>query len=402
MVISPQGVAPRQGVCAAAVALIALTQLGSVGCDQEAGATATERDRPAKVARQSRRVETHVVETHRFRDSVTISANVMPKRQVKLIPRVPGLLAEVLVDEGDRVEAGQIVARLDQRDYQLGVKQARAQLAAAQANSELASVGVRSAGTARKRMASLHESKAISQSELDRVDDGFRMGLAKRSAADAQSQLARVGLEAARTKLADTILRAPYDALIVKRLMDEGELCGIMPPGIVMLLADDSEMNVIGALGELLIARIHEGMDAEVHIDALPGEPFRGTIAVVSPMVDPRTRTATVQIVVPNADGRLEMGMSAEISVDLGERQAAAVPGDALIRNGSNHDGNAAAEVFVVVDGIASRRPVRLGGRDGSLHEVLDGLVAGQRVVRSGQATLRDGQRVADVSGDRR
>lgn len=370
------------------VGVVSLLAAIGAGCDREAGAAA-----PASEENRPHPVEVYDVGEHSFREVVSISANILPKRQVKILPRVPGRLAKVLVEEGDAVEEGQVVAQLDRRDYLLNVKQAQAQAAAARANADAAAVGVDSASTAQARMKSLHETKAISQSEMDKVDDGYRMGLAKHTAAQAQTQLALVGLESARTKLADTVLRAPFSGLVVKRLLEEGELCGIMPPGIVMIIADVAQMKVIGSVGELHVARIKTGMPAKVVVDALPGEVFRGNVEIVSPMVDPMTRTATVHITVPNDDGRLEMGMAAEIEIDLGERRAIAVPQDVLAGRGADREN---ATVFVVdAEGIARQLDISIGARQGSLVEVREGLEKGARVIRSGRSSLSDGDRVA-------
>lgn len=365
-------------------ALVCLSALSS-GCDGQADAanSTSSTDEPALP------VELYQVAEETFNERVTLSANILPKRQVKIVPRVPGRIAEILAEAGDRVEEGQIVARLEQRDYLLGVKQARAQLAAARANAALARVGRSSAATIQKRMESLHESKAISGSELEKVVDGHKMGIARASAAEAQEQLALVGLEAARTKLADTVLRAPFAGRVVKRLLDEGDLCGVMPPGVIMLIADDSQMKAIGDVSELQLRRIRHEMPASVHVDALPAESISGTVDLVSPMVDPATRTASVQILIPN-DGRLEMGMSAEIELDLGSRSSPAIPDDCLTR-GSDRS---TATVYVVVDDRVRRRNIRLGGRQGALVEVVEGLRVGERVVRGQHSSLRDGQRV--------
>lgn len=365
--------------------LMATLLLSTVACDPAADAAnaTVPPPPPVELLTASREV---------FHDQVTITANIAPERQVKLIPRVPGRIEEITAEAGDEVEEGEVVARLERRDYLLGVKQARAQLAAARATAELASVGVSSAELTRRRMKALRASDAISQSDLDKVVDGHRIGQAKQSAAEAQVLLAQVGLEAARTKLADTVLRAPFDGVVVKRLLDEGELCGQMPPAIISILADLTPMKASGAVSELELARLHEGIAAEVRVDALPGEPFAGTVARVSPMVDPRTRTATVEISVPNEDRRLDPGMSAEITIDLGEREVVAVADDALLRAEAGDD---RATLYVVDDDhVAHRREVQLGARRGELVEVQQGLEPGERVIRAGQRMVRDGQRV--------
>jgi membrane fusion protein, multidrug efflux system len=370
-------------------AALAVAVLGP-GCGhsaQASGSDEPERPRP---------VEVHQVARRPFQDAVRISANILPKRQVKLVPRSPGVLQSVLVKEGDRVEEGQVLAQIEQRDYLLGLKQAQAELQAARANADVAAVGVGSASQASGRMKTLRATNAISQSELDKVDDGLKLGLAQQTAAQAQAQLASVGLEAARTKVADTVIRAPFAGVVVMRTLDEGEICCMGPPGFVLLIADTSQVKVMGSLGELAVSRVKVGMPATIRVDALPGERFQGTIDVVSPMVDPQTRTATVHITVPNPDGRLEMGMAAEIEIDLGERQVLAVPQDAVLRTG---DGQERGQVFVVEGDLARRRDVALGARQGDLVEVTGGLSEGDRVVRSGASALRDGQRVAVTGG---
>lgn len=359
------------------------------GCEDQAGAAIhTESENHNSPLP----VEVTVVKNHSFTENIRITANIMPKRQVKIVPRVPGRIEKIHVEQGDEVEQGQILAQLEQRDYILGLKHARAQLAAAQANSAIISIGVKSASTQKQRMESLRNTHAISQSAYEKADDGYHMGMAKKNAADANVKLARVGVEAARTKLDDTVLKAPFKGLVVKRMLDEGELCGMMPPGIILLLADTSIVHVIGSVGELVVSRVRAGMPATIRADALPGEVFQGTIDIVSPMIDPMTRTSSIQISVQNEDGKLEMGMSAEIEIDLGQRTALALPQDAIIRGSSRDQG-----VVFLVDGAmnARRREVTLGARQGEFVEIRNGLESGTRVIRSGQRSVRDGNRVS-------
>lgn len=335
-------------------------------------------------------VEVVVVTTHAFGTRLEIPANVLPMKQVQIIPRVPGVIEDVLVDEGEWVEEGQILARLEQRDYHLAVRQAQANLASARANAKLAGIMSRSASTQHGRMESLLENGAVAQSKAEQAQDGLLMSQAKSDAAQAQVAQAQVGLDAARIKLAYTVVEAPYAGLVIKRMMDAGEIAGAMPPGILMILADTKRMKVEGSINELDLVRIKAGALAAVRVDALGGEEIAGTVELVSPMVDPRTRTAGVRVVLDNADGRLETGMSAEIVLDLGRREAPAIPGDAVIRSGAGRGG----EVFVVAQGKAQRRQIRLGLREGELVEVVEGLSPGEQVVRSGWGALTAGQPV--------
>ncbi len=233
------------------------------------------------------RVEVHRAAEHAFGATIEVPANVLPMKQVKIIPRVPGVIEEVLVEEGDWVEEGQVLARLEGRDYQLAVRAARADLAAARANAKMAAIMAESASTQRSRMESLLETEAIPQSKMEQADDGQRLSQAKREAALAQVQQAQVGLDVARTKLADTEIRAPYTGLVISRLMDAGEIAGAMPPGVLLILADARRMKVEGSVGELELSRVRSGSRAEVRIGALGGEAIEGRVELISPMVDP-------------------------------------------------------------------------------------------------------------------
>ncbi len=193
----------------------------------EAAETSSEGTNPGS---QSVIVEVFEVASQAVVSTIEVPANVLPMKQVKVVPRVPGVIDKVHVEEGDRVVDGQVLANLEKRDYLLAVRQAQANLQSARANARLAKIMAASASTQHERMKVLHRTDAISRNKMDQASDGSLMGAAKRDAAVAQVQQAQVGLDAARIKLADTEIQAPYDGLVVKRLMDEGEICGMMPP----------------------------------------------------------------------------------------------------------------------------------------------------------------------------
>jgi membrane fusion protein, multidrug efflux system len=118
----------------------------------------------------------------------------------------------------------------------------------------------------------------------------------------------------------------------------------------------------------------------------------------MEPVVDPRTRTAMVRVVLPNADGRLQPGMSARVVLDLGQGEAPAVPDDAVIKS---ELGSARGEVIVVKEGRAHRREIVLGQRVGNVLEIRKGLEAGEPIVRGGQERLQEGQAVQVEGGDK-
>lgn len=369
-----------------AVALLIVTT--SAGCSSsEAGAAGTPDGREAQVVN----VEIAQAVNHAFVQEIEIPSNILPLRKVVIIPRVPGRLDKVLVNAGDHVTEGQVVAELDRRDYLLAVRQAQAARSAASTGVKLASIASESAATTHGRMDGLRKSGAITQSDMDKVDTGHRMGLAKLDAAHAQAQLAHVGLAAAKTKLADTVMRAPFAGVVLQRLLDEGAICSVMPPSPVLVIAEVDTMKVEGAVAERDRLSIKVGMPARVVVDALRGKVLTGVITIINPMVDPRTRTAKVQINLPNPGYVLETGMSARVMLDLGSRMAIAVPDEVVLRGGAAER----VALFVVDEaGVARRREVVTGVRSDGLVEITQGLAAGERVIRAGHVGLLDGTRV--------
>ena len=155
-------------------------------------------------------------------------------------------------------------------------------------------------------------------------------------------------------------------------------------------------MRIEGSVGERDIQHIRQGMPARVHVEAVGATPVEGTVEVVSPMVDPRTRTAKIRVTLDNSEGRLGAGMSARVDLELGTQQVVAVPDDTIERLGSGSE----AALFVVGEGdVAERREVVLGARNGELVEIREGLVEGEIVVRGGSATVQDGEEVRIEGG---
>ncbi len=336
-------------------------------------------------------VGTHRAEEHRFHRRIEIPADVLAYKQVTVISKVPGEVRKVYVDEGDGVREGDLLVKLDQKDFRLAAKQAKAQLAAARAGVTAAEIGLETVSTKQGRLAQLRDKQVISESDYEDIEGTQRSTAAKVELARAQVQLAQVGLEAARANLSYTEIRAPFDGEVAKRLVDEGARLNAMPPTPVAIVVDDSRLKIVGSLSERDLPFVSAGTPVRVTIDALAKAPIEATVDRVEPLVDPMSRTAGVQVVLENKDGRLQPGMSARIALDLGARAAVAVPDDVVIQSEIKSE---TGVVFVVKGNRVSRREVLLGVRDGDLREIIKGLEADETVVRGGQEKLEDGQRV--------
>jgi multidrug efflux pump subunit AcrA (membrane-fusion protein) len=219
--------------------------------------------------------------------------------------------------------------------------------------------------------------------------------------AEAQAAQARVALEHARkvlaqaevnvrqaeAVLAESVVRAPTGGLVAQRAVDPGDTVTPSTRLVQLVRVDPAVVVVAVPEGELLPLR--PGTSVEVTADAVPGQRFPGRVARVGPVLAADTRTAEVQVEVPNAQRVLRPGMTARVRVVLGRRQGVVtVPVEAVVRQGGR------AAVFVVEEGVARARPVTLGLSDGVRVEVRTGLRAGEAVVVAGQESLRDGVRV--------
>jgi RND family efflux transporter MFP subunit len=235
----------------------------------------------------------------------------------------------------------------------------------------------------------------VSQSQVDEVRTGHEQAGAGARAARAQAQLAEVGLEIARTHLADTVITAPFDGVVAERLADVGTLAQPMPPTPVLVILDIAKVRVEGAVSELQFGLVDREAEVEVELDAYPGQPVRAHIAAVMPALDPQTRTVAISVTLDN-DGRFRPAMSATLRLRLLPETWTVVPREALLGDPAS----GAATVFVVQpDGKAEEKRVEILGRSENRLNVR-GVAAGERVAMTGLPRLREGMTVC-LAGER-
>jgi membrane fusion protein (multidrug efflux system) len=232
----------------------------------------------------------------------------------------------------------------------------------------------------------------VPEAQFDDVQAGQKAASAQVQGAEAQVRLARVAVEVAESNLDHTVIRAPFDGEVAKRMVDPGARVQTMPPTPLMTVVDASRIKVEGSLSERELGLVAEGAAASVLVDALGTTALRAQIDDIEPLVDGRTRTGAVRIVLPNPDRRLRGGMSARVVMTVATVEAPAVPDDAVLKGELATD---RGQVFVIGSDVATLRDVSLGLRDGDLVQVVSGLSGGETIVRGGQQLLRDGQRVA-------
>ena len=293
-----------------------------------------------------------------------------PGFDVKLAPIAAGRLAQVLVTEGDRVHAGQTLARLDATPLSDAVQQAEAQLAQAQAQ----------ASNAATRLARARQAFAAGVAAQQEVDDA---GLQEQSAR-AAVRAARAGLSTARNQLARGELKAPFDGVVAKVAAAAGE--PVDPSKMVVEVARIDVLELRAPIAPSQAASLRAGQPATIESEAQPGMRFPGEVIAVASVVDPATGSALVRIRVPNQQGLLRANVvgRARVVADV-HSSALLVPKPAIV-GGPDGPG-----VEIVDQGKALRVPVKTGYDDGRLVEVLEGVSEGQSVIVQGAYGVPDG-----------
>lgn len=314
------------------------------------------------------------------------AAEVRPWQQILIISKVKGQhIKEILIERGDMVKEGQVLARLDQTTFQAKRGEVLAKLQEARAAKAAASAKLAVLVKDKERFASLIKKKAAPQQKLDHIH-------AEHLAADAQAKLASAQIAAAKAVLAsidillaDHVIRAPMSGHVSARFVDPGALSSDKEP--MFQITNESKVKIITSVAEQDYPLAKIGQPAEIRVDAYPGQVFRGQVQVVSPILNPATRSAELEVVLPNPDGKLRVGMYAQVKVVLGERRALLVPRQAVTRA----PGTGNWFVFVAEDGKARQVNVSVGPAFDSKREITKGLRPGQEVVARGVTMLQDG-----------
>lgn len=305
-------------------------------------------------------VETVLVAEREFRDEIHAVATLKAQEVSPLSSKVPGNVAAVLVDIGTRVKSGDILLELDDTNFDLGAKQAEANFQQADRQYE--------------RARALLAEKVIPQSRYD--------------AAEAAYAIAREALAMAREHLKNTKIRAPIDGVVVERNVEVGQ--AVAPGAQVLRIVNQSSMKIDVDLPEKDFGRVSPNMSAIISVDAFQEKVFHGQIALINPMISPKTRTFRVRIEIPNPSGTLADGMFARVCLVAGKKNAMAVSRDALQRL----PGSGTYYVFVVDGEKAVKRTIKTGIIGDSYAEIVDGLSEGENVVASGAGRLRSGTEV--------
>jgi HlyD family secretion protein len=319
--------------------------------------------------------------------SSSTAGEVTPLSRALVRTEVPGRVLTRALDRGQTAKKGAIIVALDPTELDVRLKEARATLAAAQVGVTQADVALRQAEDLSRRNQALFQRQALGAEQRDSAlsaRDGAKAALAAARAKVAQAEAA---LQAARVARDKADLRAPFDGLLTDVIPYPGDELVLGAP--VFEIIDAGKLRIEASLDEADASRVQPGQPAEVTLDALPGKVLPATVTQVGPALRRDAKGARVMpIRVEVADGReLRAGMGANVRVIVAERRDVVyLPSNAVVGRGVTRS------AWVVQDGKARLRQVKVGLSDWERTEVLDGVKAGDQVITTLNAKgLADG-----------
>lgn len=380
--------------------LATLLLLLAAGCGEEKNA-----------AKPPRPVRVQVVAAAQALPPLRFSGSIEPARQVSLSFEMAGTLTELArvpgadghsrgIEAGDRVKAGQLLARLDPLPAEQRFGMTAAQL-------EEAKVMAAKAEQDRRRAEALFAARATTLPELEGARAAAAAAAQRVAAATAQAALAR-------DAVGDTRLTAPFAATVLRRRAEIGALAA---PGVPLFeLADTGLLKVVFGVPDTVVGRLRPGQELPLFAQVLAGSAFKGRVSTVSPSADPQSRVFAVEVEIPNPDDRLKIGMivSVEVPSDAVAEEAAAaelaarapvlvsgpLPAVALAAVVRAQKAEGYAVFVLAAEGaglVARERSVQVGEIFGNEVSLSSGVALGEKVVVAGASLLADGDAVVVI-----
>ena len=282
---------------------------------------------------------------------------------VSVTSKSTNLVTAIRFSDGEFVKAGQVLVELDRAQTEADLAAANAAFAESQSQFN--------------RSRELFNTQALSKSQYEQLE------------ATMKSNQARV--DAAKARLADTYIRAPFTGRVGLRRVSLGTL--INPGTVITTLDDTSAIKVDFAVPELNVGELRPGQAIIARSSAYPGRSFAGKVTSVDSRIDPGSRAVTVRALVPNRDGALKPGMFLTVDLSKEQRMALMVPEQSLVPE------QARQFIYVVQGPKVAKREVKLGRREPGFVEITEGLHAGDHVVIEGTLKLREGSLVRELGG---
>ena len=337
--------------------LAALLLAGIVcACDEGASSSLNGNNVPSLLVEVTEIAEKEICEP------ILGTGTIAAAKTTDLGPRVDGIIEEVFVEVGDRVEKGTPLFRTRQVDYRILLQRAEADFRLARADDKKAERDLERARTLSGR-------GVLSADQLEAAETRHEITVARVQSASAM-------VDRARQDLRDTVVTAPYDGVVTRRLVDEGVMMrSLMSAGFpVAQIMKTDVLEAIVHVPELHLRQIEIGMPARLHIDGLERQ-VETSVHILNDLVDPATHTVEVRLLIPNPDLSVKPGLFVKAELEPAPRTVRVIERGAVLGFGEER------YVFVEQDSRAVRRPIRVRDLDLLRLEVLTGVEPGERAL---------------------
>ena len=321
-----------------------------------------------------------------FEDVAGFVGSVEPEEKAKVISKVGSSVTalEVYVDVGDQVKKGQLLAELDPSLNQRQIEEARAAVAQAKAAVAQAKSRLQTAERDYARYKGLFEEEVISRQEMDQVENQYEIEKAGLDLAREQIRQAEARLRQLQTVREYHNVVSPVEGVIAERFFDPGET--IAAGGELFIISKQERVKIKGTVTESVYPKIRLGQKATVKVDALGDYSKDASVSRISPVLDEKTRSAVVEVLLESG-GMLKPGMFARVDLALGEHEGLGIEREAL----KQLPGTAEWYCFVVSDGKARQRFVKIGATSGNMVEITEGLEEGEQIISPLVRAILDG-----------
>ena len=327
------------------------------------------------------------------------SGYVVAQRKAAVASKITGRLASLTVEEGSRIKKGQIIAQLENEDIAAARKQAAANLEVARFSLDQAKAELYDAKRNYEREKTLLAQEFTTKASYDAAEARYKKAVALAAGAEASVKASAAALSAAEASLEYTYIRAPFDAQVLTKNADVGDI--VTPLGAAanakasaVTIADMDSLMVETDVSESNLEKVKVGQPCEIQLDAIPETRFRGLVHMIVPTADRSKATVMVKVRFVDKDSRVLPEMSAKVAflsravAPADEKPRTAVTGKAVVTRGAKK------YVFLVLDGKAVETAVTTGVMLGDMIEILDGVKSGQRVVARPPEKLASGGRI--------
>jgi len=329
----------------------------------------------------------------KFSRSFETAATAVAYKSAYINPKVAGVILRFHAAEGDAVKSGQLLARLDDSDYAVGVQASRAQLEAAEAGVMQAEAAYSKILADYERFQTLKKSGSISASDYEKVESGYKQTSAGLAAAKAQRNMAAAALEGNLRQLNYTSIVAPFSGFVASKNGEIGEMAAPASPRPMFEIVQSDKLKVNIFISELEIGSITKDTVAKITFDAFPDEPVDATVSLINSKVDMMTKSVKIELLIDNSAMKFKPGMTVRAGFTFPEKEHLVIP-----RNSVFTRDNEAGVVYVKneADRVFTKE-ISLGGSVDGYSIIERGLDGTEDIVVGGGRRLEEGQKVTVV-----